>query len=81
MSSARRKPEDSIEGCRALEQADRLRALAMPNPQMRETFERSADAWRTRATLLENFEASFTTQAADNVESHPKRGQPRATNG
>jgi hypothetical protein len=80
MSSARRKPEDSVEGCRALEQADRLRALAMSNPQMRETFERSANAWSSRATLLEGFAASFT-RAADNVESHTTPSGPGTANG
>jgi hypothetical protein len=73
MSSGRRKPEDSAEGCRALEQADRLRAAAMVNPHMRETLERSADAWNARATLLDRLEAGFNERAAENVEGQAGR--------
>ena len=73
MSLGRRKPEDSAEGCRVLEQADRLRALASPNPHMRESLERSADAWNARATLLDQLEASFNERAAENVEAQPRR--------
>jgi len=64
VSLARRKPEDSAEGCRALEQTDRLRALAILNTQMRDCLERSADAWGARAGLLERLEASFNARAA-----------------
>lgn len=73
MSSGRRKPEDSADGCRAFEQADRLRASATPNPQMRGCLERSADAWNTRATLLERLEASFNERAAKHLETRPTR--------
>ena len=60
MSLARRKPEDSAEGCRVLEQADRLRALATPNLHLRESLARSAEAWNARATLLDRLETSST---------------------
>lgn len=73
MNSARRRPEDSAGGCRALEQADRLRALATPNSHIRETLERSADAWNARATLLDRLETSFNERAAENVEGQPRR--------
>jgi hypothetical protein len=73
MSLGRRKPEDSAQGCRGLEQADRLRALATPNSHMRETLERSADAWNSRAALLDRLEASFTDRAAENLEAQPRR--------
>jgi hypothetical protein len=73
MSTERRVPEDSAGGCRALEQADRLRALATPNPHVRESFERSADAWSARATLLDRLEASFKERAAENVKSQSRR--------
>lgn len=81
MSSARRKPEDSVEGCRALEQADRLRAAAMPNPQMRETLERSAEAWSARAGLLERLDANFPARAAKNAKSRPIPGEEGQSNG
>lgn len=64
MTSAKRKPEDSAEGCRAHEQADRLPAMAMSNPQVRESLERSADAWGARADLLQRIEASFDARVA-----------------
>jgi hypothetical protein len=67
MISGRRKPEDSAEGCRVLEQADRLRATATPNAHMRESLERSADAWNARAALLDRLEASFHQRAAQNL--------------
>lgn len=76
MSSGRRRPEDSAPGCRALEQADRLRALAMLNPHMRESLERSADAWNARATLLDRLEAGFNERAAENLEGQPRRRRP-----
>jgi hypothetical protein len=79
--AARRKPEDSAEGCRSLERADRLRALAVTNPHMRECLERSADAWLARASLLERLEESFAKRAAelngDRIQleaEHPEAG-------
>ena len=81
MNSARRRPEDSAEGCRELEQADRLRALATPNAHMRESLERSADAWNARATLLDRLKAGFNERAAENVEGQPRRRKRDAQNG
>lgn len=80
MRLARRKPEDSADGCRALEQADRLRAAAMPNPHMRETLERSADAWNARAVLLERVEGSAAL-AAENVEDQSRNDRKGGRNG
>jgi hypothetical protein len=59
MSSSRRKPEDSAGGCRAFAASDRERASATNNNHVRETFERSAEAWSVRASLLERLQASF----------------------
>jgi hypothetical protein len=81
MSSAKRRPEDSAGGCRALEQADRLRALATPNVLMRESLERSADAWNARATLLDRLEVNFNERAAENVEVQPRRRMRDRHNG
>jgi hypothetical protein len=78
MSSARRKPEDSAEGCRVLEQADRFRAAATPNPHTRECLERSADAWNARAALLDRLKNSFNERAAEIVEVQPARRTRRA---
>jgi hypothetical protein len=73
MTLARRKPEDSADGCRALEQADLQRAAAVPNPHMRETLKRSADAWGARARLLDRLESSFNARAATNLAGQPRR--------
>lgn len=63
MSSAKRRPEDSADGCRALAKSDCEKAAAVPVGHMRARFERSAAAWTTRAGLLERLEASFTARA------------------
>lgn len=67
-SVARRKLEDTAEGCRALEQADRCRAVATVNDHLRRTLESSADSWAARAMLLERLEANFNQRAAANIE-------------
>lgn len=64
MSSSRRKPEDSAEGCRALAASDRERASSTINTHVRATFERSAEAWNARASLLDRLETSFDARAA-----------------
>ena len=81
MIPRRRKPEDSAEGCRLFEQADRLRAAATPNSHMRKCLERSADAWSTRAALLDLLEASFNERAAENLEIQPSRRVRERHNG
>ena len=73
MSSAKRKPEDTAGGCRALGQVDRVRASATLNAHMRQILERSADARTARATLLEGLEAGFNERAAENLELQPSR--------
>ncbi|HSQ99503.1 MAG TPA: hypothetical protein VLM36_06260 [Sphingomicrobium sp.] len=64
MSSAKRRPEDSADGCRALAKSDCEKAAEVPSGHMRARFERSAAAWTTRAGLLERIEASFEARAA-----------------
>ena len=64
MSSAKRRPEDSADGCRALAKSDCEQAAEVPSGHMRARFERSAAAWTTRAGLLERIEASFVARAA-----------------
>jgi hypothetical protein len=59
MSSCRRRPEDSADGCRAFAASDRERASVTNNSHVRDTFERSAEAWSARASLLERLDASF----------------------
>jgi len=64
MSSPRRKPEDSADGCRAFAASDRERASTAANGQVRATFERSAEAWSARASLLDRLETSFDARVA-----------------
>jgi len=59
MSSRRRRPEDTADGCRAFAASDRERASGTQNSHVRGTFERSADAWRARARLLERRDAGL----------------------
>ena len=72
MSLARRKPEDSAQGCRDLERDSRERAAAMTSEHMRAVLERSAEAWSTRAKLLERFERDFSIRAAANRLENPR---------
>jgi hypothetical protein len=65
MSLSRRKPEDSADGCRAFAASDRERASATVNTYIRATFERSAEAWKARANLLDRLETSFDACAAN----------------
>lgn len=64
MSSSRRKPEDSAAGCRALAASDLERASVTTSDQVRASFERSAEAWGARASLLGRLEAGFDARAA-----------------
>ena len=59
----RRRPEDTAQGCRDLAQADRTRAADATTAHMRGTLERSADAWASRAGLLERLETNFNARA------------------
>jgi len=63
MSSAKRKPEDSAEGCRGLERDSRERAAAATSEHMRVVLERSADTWSARAQLLNRLERNFLARA------------------
>jgi hypothetical protein len=64
MSSSRRKPEDSADGCRAFAASDRERASANSNIHVRASLERSAQAWSTRANLLDRMQATFDARVA-----------------
>jgi len=75
MSSPRRKPEDSVDGCRAFAASDRERALTAANGHVRDRFERSAEAWSARASLLEGLEASFDARV---VSLTPRTRKHRA---
>jgi hypothetical protein len=57
-----RKREDTAEGCRAMADADHVRAGDMDTERMRDRMEQSADAWTKRADLLERLEASFSAR-------------------
>jgi len=75
-----RKREDTAEGCRELATDDRARAADVGSGHMRNTFERSADAWATRAKLLERLATSFNARnAAQRVEQ--ERGLERKDDG
>ncbi len=65
MSSAKRKPEDSAEGCRGLERDSRERAAETTSEHMRTVLERSADAWSARAKLLSRLESNFLARAVE----------------
>lgn len=65
MSSAKRKPEDSAEGCRNLERDSRERAAATTSEHMRAILERSANAWSARAQLLSRLESNFLARAVE----------------
>jgi len=68
-----KKPEDTAEGCRSLARADRARAVAASSAHMRNSLQRSAEAWATRANLLQRLDKSFNARAktcADDRERH-----------
>jgi hypothetical protein len=69
VTSPRRRPEDTAEGCRSLAANDLVRAAEMVNPHARDSHERSADAWTARAELLERLEGSFNERLALNGRS------------
>ena len=75
MSSAKRKPEDSAQGCRDLERGSREQAAAMTSEHMRAVLERSAEAWSARAKLLDRIERDFSTRTAANRLEKPRRGR------
>jgi hypothetical protein len=75
MSSSQRKREDLAEGCRELELADRERAAATPSLHVRACFERSANAWAERASLLDRLEASFKARVAANAGERPPKAK------
>ena len=74
MTSPRRRPENTAEGCRSLAVDDWARATAMINAHMRDSFERSAEAWTARAKLLDGLEARFNERIANNCRLRA-RGQ------
>lgn len=51
-----KKREDTAAGCRGLAHDDHVRAAGAASDHMRDTLERSAEAWTTRAKLLERLE-------------------------
>ena len=73
MSAAKRKTEDSADGCRGLARADRARAATTTSEHMRAVLERSAHAWSARARLLDRLEKDFTERAAAARNDNPRR--------
>ena len=57
-----RKREDTAVGCRAMADADHVRAGDSDTAHMRNRMEHSADAWTKRADMLERLEASFSAR-------------------
>lgn len=70
--SAKRKAEDSAEGCRDLAKADRVRAATTTSEHMRVVLEGSADAWSARARLLDRLEKDFNKRAAAARVDNPR---------
>lgn len=58
-----RKREDTAEGCRELALDDRARAADVESDHMRDSLERSAEAWSDRANLLQRLETSVSARA------------------
>lgn len=59
-----RKREDTSLGCREMAAADRVRAEATDTQHMRLRMESSADAWGTRADMLQRIERSHDARLA-----------------
>lgn len=55
-----KKREDTAAGCRTLAEDDQARAATAGSDHMRQILERSAQAWATRANMLERLETEFT---------------------
>lgn len=72
MSSIKRKPEDSAEGCRGLERESRERAATTTCEHMRTVLERSANAWSARAQLLSRLESNFLARAVKIQGDHSR---------
>jgi hypothetical protein len=76
-----RKREDTADGCRELAFDDRARAAdVVGSDHMRNTLERSADAWVERAKLLERLEASFSARIGAEA-AQQERGLERNDDG
>ena len=76
-----KKREDTAEGCRELALDDRARAAdAVGSQHMRDTLERSADAWGERAKLLDRLAASFSARARARA-AEQERGLERKDDG
>jgi hypothetical protein len=76
-----RKREDTAEGCRELAEGDRARAAdAGGSGHMRDTLERSAEAWGARAKLLDRLEKSFSARKQAEA-SEQERGLERNEDG
>jgi hypothetical protein len=59
-----RKREDTSLGCREMAAADRVRAEATDTAHMRGRMESSADAWTSRADMLQRLERSHDARIA-----------------
>ncbi|HVM37460.1 MAG TPA: hypothetical protein VM265_03610 [Sphingomicrobium sp.] len=62
-----RRREDTSLGCREMAADDRVRADATDTAHMRLRMESSADAWTTRADMLQRLERSHDARAAANA--------------
>lgn len=70
-----KKREDTAEGCRGLAKDDQERATGAASALMRRTLRCSAEAWASRAKLLERLEAEFRARAvgaSNTVNKAPK---------
>jgi len=76
-----RKAEDTAAGCRSLARADRARAAGITSPHMRGSLERSADAWATRADLLQRLERRFNARAKTYADGREKAASERKQHG
>jgi len=74
----RRKREDDAEGCRALAQDDQVRAAGADSEHMRHVLERSAEAWTSRAKLLDRLERKFSAWSQSLAVKRERRGGRKA---
>ena len=65
----RKRPENTVQGCRDRATADLLEAVTVVTANQRRRLERSAESWTVRATLLDRLNKSFEKRAAIDREN------------
>lgn len=75
VSVPHRKPEDTAAGCRLLASDDRARAEQTVSARMRFRLACSAEAWTTRADLLDRLEQNRVRMDSAPVAQSPGRAE------